>query len=66
MGQSKENAIKIGPYDMRMRELGQSGPKISELTLGSMTWGTQNPHQSFVKRNSRGYGAGHRGLGGQE
>ena len=27
---------------MRMNELGRTGLKVSELCLGSMTWGTQN------------------------
>jgi len=27
---------------MRYRQLGISGPRVSQLALGTMTWGTQN------------------------
>ena len=32
----------MGTHVMKMNDLGKSGIKVSELCLGSMTWGTQN------------------------
>eukprot|EP00741_Cyanophora_paradoxa_P022697 tig00021494_g21919.t1 len=34
--------IKTDSYDLKMKELGKSGIKVTDICLGTMTWGRQN------------------------
>lgn len=43
---------------MKMNELGRSGIKVSELCLGSMTWGTQNTAEEAHAQIERALDAG--------
>jgi aryl-alcohol dehydrogenase-like predicted oxidoreductase len=43
---------------MRLKQLGRTGIEVSELCLGSMTWGTQNTPQEAFEQIERALGAG--------